>query len=161
MGRNELIYELQPNRKAITFFKKVEYDTKWRIHQATTSVPFWCNFLFSFSSPLSSLSSFSFSSYHLTQRSFYISFFIPSSKEQRGSLKRCTRYSRFNFSGSNNFDPASSTIFLDVLNPSMRPISRVPTHAQVFRHPLGFQLKFVTGSGQRTTQTNPHTIHIS
>jgi len=28
MGRNELIYELQPNRKAITFFKKVEYDTK-------------------------------------------------------------------------------------------------------------------------------------
>ena len=63
MGRNELIYELQPNRKPLPSLKRLSTTPKWRIHQATTSVPFWCNFLFSFSSPLSSLSSFRF---HLT-----------------------------------------------------------------------------------------------
>ena len=126
MGRNELIYELQPNRKAITFFKrdtmnleKVEYDTKWRIHQATTSVPFWCNFLFSFSSPLSSLSSFSFSSYHLTQRSFYISFFYSQLQRTKGESQKMHSIFSIQFfwlqqfwpSKFNNFSRCSQPIY--------------------------------------------------
>lgn len=122
--------------KPLPSLKRLSTTPKWRIHQATTSVPVWCNFL----SPFLPFLLFVFI---LPSNPKVLLYFIFYSQLQRtrGSLKRCTRYSRFNFSGSNNFDPASSTIFLDVLNPSMRPISRVPTHAQAFSASFGVSVE--------------------